>query len=166
MMCPFHSASVAAWVCGSSSTSTRARRRQSQTPARRRSTPRSRRRRRHRRRGEPPIQAPFSEARLLGRATSRVTGAYMVRSLARKTVRSRASLVLAASVLAIAATAPATAADKLYGLIVGIDDYLGTVNDLHGAVNDAEGIAASLQAVHADKIIKLVNGAATKSSIQ
>src|SRR4051812_37855047 len=90
----------------------------------------------------------------------------MVRSLARKTVRSRASLVLAASVLAIAAAAPATAADKLYGLIVGIDDYLGTVNDLHGAVNDAEGIAASLQSVHADRVIKLVDAAATKSTIQ
>src|SRR5262249_35031684 len=35
-----------------------------------------------------------------------------------------------------------------------------------GAVNDAEGIAAALQSVKADKIIKLENGAATKSAIQ
>ena len=90
----------------------------------------------------------------------------MSRSLVKETVRSRAGLALAASLVAILAAAPAMAADKLYGLVVGIDDYIGTVNDLSGAVNDAEGIAASLQAVHADKIIKLINGAATKSTIQ
>ena len=29
-------------------------------------------------------------------------------------------------------------AAELYGLVVGIDDYVGTGNDLDGAVNDAE----------------------------
>src|ERR1700687_1750496 len=31
-------------------------------------------------------------------------------------------------------------ATELYGLVVGIDDYIGTANDLDGAVNDAQDV--------------------------
>jgi hypothetical protein len=64
------------------------------------------------------------------------------------------------------AAVPAAAADKLYGLVVGIDDYLDAVNHLDGAVNDAQGIADALQKVKADKVITLLDRAATKSAIQ
>ena len=56
--------------------------------------------------------------------------------------------VLAALALSLAlATNPAGAAE-LYGLVVGVDDYVGTANDLDGAVNgDAtkDRVAASWQ---------------------
>ncbi|MEO8666887.1 MAG: caspase family protein, partial [Bauldia sp.] len=70
------------------------------------------------------------------------------------------------AVLAGFAAVPAHAADALYGLIVGIDDYLGTVNDLQGAVNDAAGIAAALRAAGADEVIELHDGQATKAAIR
>jgi len=50
-------------------------------------------------------------------------------------------LMLGLSVGLGASSRPAEAADALYGLVVGIDDYLGTVNDLQGAVNDANGMS-------------------------
>jgi hypothetical protein len=43
----------------------------------------------------------------------------------------------------VVVTLPASAAE-LYGLVVGIDDYVGTANDLDGAANDAGDIAKSL----------------------
>ena len=112
------------------------------------------------------VQAPFSLARLLGRATTRELGAEMLRSLARKTPLSRASLAVAVSVAAVLAAVPASAAAKLYALVVGIDDYLDAVNHLDGAVNDAQGIADAMKKVKADKVIELLDRAATKSAIQ
>ena len=75
-------------------------------------------------------------------------------------------LALAASVAMLIAAAPAAASEKLYGLIVGIDDYLDAVNHLDGAVNDAQGIADALRKVKADKVIEILDRDATKSAIQ
>jgi uncharacterized caspase-like protein len=83
----------------------------------------------------------------------------------RNSTRSAARLP-ALFVLASLAGGPAHAADALYGLVVGIDDYLGTVNDLQGAVNDAVGIASALRAAGADDVIELHDGAATKAAIR
>ena len=60
---------------------------------------------------------------------------------------------------------PAHAADALYGLVVGVDDYVGTLNDLGGAVNDAGDIADALTAAGASKVTLLTDGAATKAAI-
>jgi Caspase domain len=59
---------------------------------------------------------------------------------------------------------PASAAE-LYGLAVGIDDYIGTENDLDGAVNDAEDIARSLNEAGAKEVIRLLNDDASKDRI-
>jgi hypothetical protein len=79
---------------------------------------------------------------------------------ARRTAR------LAVLAAAIIAASPVAAADALYGLVVGIDDYRGTVNDLQGAVNDAVDIDTALTAAGADEVILLKDGAATKAAIQ
>lgn len=63
-------------------------------------------------------------------------------------------------------TGPARAAEHLYGLVVGIDDYRGTANDLKGAVNDAKGIAAALRDAGAKDVHMLTDGAASKSAIR
>ncbi len=72
-------------------------------------------------------------------------------------------LALMATGLLCAATAPAAAA--VYGLVVGIDDYIGTANDLNGAVNDARDIASALKKAGAARIVTLVDGQATKRAI-
>ena len=69
-----------------------------------------------------------------------------------------------AAAAALVGASPASA-EALYGLVVGIDDYAGTVNDLAGAVNDAEDIAAALRAAGADDVILLTDAAATKGRI-
>lgn len=74
-----------------------------------------------------------------------------------------ASLLLAVGLFG---AVPAVAADKLYGLVVGIDDYRGTVNDLAGAVNDAMGIAAALKQAGAEDVTLLTNADASKSAIR
>lgn len=75
-------------------------------------------------------------------------------------------LMLGLSVGLGASSRPAEAGDALYGLVVGIDDYLGTVNDLQGAVNDANGIAEALRAANADEVIELTDKQATKAAIR
>ena len=73
--------------------------------------------------------------------------------------------VLAALALSLAlATNPAGAAE-LYGLVVGVDDYVGTANDLDGAVNDANDVAQALHRLGAREVIRLVNGDATKDRV-
>ncbi len=54
------------------------------------------------------------------------------------------SLSTALALLFFAAIAAPAGAGELYGLVVGIDDYVGTANDLDGAANDANDIAKSL----------------------
>jgi hypothetical protein len=60
--------------------------------------------------------------------------------------------------------APAGAAE-LYGLVVGIDDYLLPVNHLDGAVNDAQDIAQSLEHAGAKEVVRLLNDDARKDRI-
>jgi hypothetical protein len=73
---------------------------------------------------------------------------------------------VAAFAAAMHLTASAGAAEALYGLVVGIDDYAGTANDLQGAVNDATDINAALRAAGAEEVILLRDGEATKAAIQ
>jgi len=80
-----------------------------------------------------------------------------------KTLRRVALLAVAVLAFAIASRAPA--ADRVFGLVVGIDDYPGTVNDLGGAVNDAEDIAAALHEAGAGEVVLLRDGAASKAAI-
>lgn len=61
-------------------------------------------------------------------------------------------------------SAPAKAAD-LYGLVIGIDDYIGTSNDLDGAANDAKDIGAALETAGAKEVVRLIDKDATKDRI-
>jgi hypothetical protein len=72
--------------------------------------------------------------------------------------------LLAALALSLMAPSQAYAAE-LYGMVVGIDDYIGTVNDLDGAVNDASDVAKSLNELGAKEVVTLFNGDATKEHI-
>jgi len=69
-----------------------------------------------------------------------------------------------ASLLFFAVAAPASAAE-LYGLVVGIDDYVGTANDLDGAANDAGDIAKSLTGAGAKEVVRLINDDVSKDRI-
>jgi Caspase domain len=59
---------------------------------------------------------------------------------------------------------PAAAAE-LYGLVIGINDYIGTDNDLEGAVNDAGDIARALDAAGAKEVVRLLDADASKDHI-
>ncbi len=89
----------------------------------------------------------------------------MIRTQARMTETLRRIAVLAMAAVGLAIAAPALAADRVFGLVVGIDDYPGTVNDLGGAVNDAEDIAAALRDAGAGEVVLLRDGAASKAAI-
>lgn len=65
--------------------------------------------------------------------------------------------------LAVPRTARAAA---LYGLVVGVDDYIGVRNDLEGAVRDARDIAASLRRAGAREVVTLLDKKATKAAIE
>jgi hypothetical protein len=60
--------------------------------------------------------------------------------------------------------APANPAES-YGLVIGIDDYIGTENDLEGAVNDAQDVAHSLNEAGAKEVVRLLNDDASKDKI-
>jgi len=66
--------------------------------------------------------------------------------------------------LALVAASPAAGAE-LYGLVIGIDDYIGTANDLDGAVNDANDVAQALDRLGAREVIRLFNDDASKDRI-
>jgi len=66
--------------------------------------------------------------------------------------------------LILCAARPAAGAE-LYGLVIGIDDYVGTVNDLDGAVNDANDVGQALNRLGAREVVRLVNGDASKERI-
>lgn len=78
--------------------------------------------------------------------------------------RCRGVLAALALSLTLAAAHPANAAE-LYGLVVGIDDYVGTANDLDGAVNDANDVSQALHRLGAREVVRLVNGEASKDRI-
>lgn len=73
--------------------------------------------------------------------------------------------LIGAATAALLIGSPAGAAERLYGLVVGIDDYVGTVNDLGGAVNDANDIAAALGEAGATRIELLRDAEASKAAI-
>jgi uncharacterized caspase-like protein len=61
--------------------------------------------------------------------------------------------------------APCAAAPALYGLVIGIDDYVGTANDLDGAVNDANDISRAIARLGAGEVVRLFNDEASKERI-
>ncbi len=75
------------------------------------------------------------------------------------------SLSTALAVLFFMAIAAPAGAGELYGLVVGIDDYVGTANDLDGAVNDAKDVAHSLDEAGAKEVVRLTNDDASKDHI-
>src|SRR5262245_49794394 len=72
---------------------------------------------------------------------------------------------LAGTLAALPITVPQVEAAELYGMVVGIDDYVGTANDLDGAVNDASDVAKSLKGLGAKDVVALFNAEATKGRI-
>lgn len=77
------------------------------------------------------------------------------------------SLLVAATAATSFALAPDRAySAEIYGLVIGINDYVGERNDLQGAVNDAEDIAAALNKAGAQQVISLIDGDATKAAIE
>lgn len=75
------------------------------------------------------------------------------------------SLVLALSFLWFGAIQQDTRAADVYGLTIGVDDYLGTRNDLAGAVNDANDIAQALRGLGAKRVVQLLDFNASKQNI-
>ena len=75
------------------------------------------------------------------------------------------SLSTALALLFFVAIAAPASAGELYGLVVGIDDYVGTANDLDGAANDADDIAQSLKGAGAEEVVRLINDDARKDRI-
>ncbi|WP_347313403.1 caspase family protein [Defluviimonas sp. SAOS-178_SWC] len=66
--------------------------------------------------------------------------------------------------IAVLALAPVSAeAGRIYGLVIGIDDY-SFVPDLHGAVNDASDIADALTELDAE-VVTLLDHAASREAI-
>ncbi|MCC2110721.1 MAG: caspase family protein [Hyphomicrobiales bacterium] len=55
---------------------------------------------------------------------------------------------------------------ELYGLVIGIDDYTGSANDLSGAVNDVVAIAEALRKAGATQVVALANDEANKDAIE
>ena len=75
------------------------------------------------------------------------------------------SLSTALALLLFTAIVAPAGAGELYGLVVGIDDYVGTANDLDGAANDANDIAKSLTGAGAKEVVRLINDDANKDRI-
>jgi len=74
--------------------------------------------------------------------------------------------LLGALVLSLCLLSPApVAAAQLYGLVIGINDYIGTDNDLEGAVNDAGDVARALDAAGAKEVVRLLDADASKDHI-
>jgi hypothetical protein len=65
--------------------------------------------------------------------------------------------------LIVALTTSPAAAERIFGLVIGIDEY-AYIPDLHGAVNDAEDIADALQGLGAD-VTLLLDHEATRDAI-
>ena len=75
------------------------------------------------------------------------------------------SLSTALAVIIFMVIAAPAGAGELYGLVVGIDDYVETANDLDGAANDANDIAKSLTGAGAKEVVRLINDDASKDGI-
>ncbi len=72
-------------------------------------------------------------------------------------------IILMLCALCFSGTTARTA--DMYGLVIGIDDYVGVDNDLAGAVNDARDITQALNKVGAKKVIRFLDKDATKINI-
>ncbi|MGI9382271.1 MAG: caspase family protein [Methyloligellaceae bacterium] len=72
----------------------------------------------------------------------------------------------AGAVFFAAGLAPKAEAAEIYGLVVGINDYVGKQNDLDGAVNDAQDIASALDKAGAKTVIRLFDKDANKKNIE
>lgn len=83
----------------------------------------------------------------------------------RRRVFRNLSAISTLAVMLAAAPAPAYSTE-LFGLVIGINDYVGERNDLQGAVNDAEDITASLKRAGAKNVITLLDTDATKDAIE
>jgi hypothetical protein len=84
----------------------------------------------------------------------------------RRKTRSHCGYPALALLLAMGlAFAPSAAKAELYGLVVGIDDYLLPINHLDGAANDARDIAQSLEQAGAKEVVRLLNDEARKDRI-
>src|SRR5262245_46341204 len=75
------------------------------------------------------------------------------------------SLSAALALLFLMEITARASAEELYGLMVGIDDYVWTANDLDGAANDADDIAESLTGAGAKEVVRLINDDASKDRI-
>ncbi|MGE3627666.1 MAG: caspase family protein [Hyphomicrobiales bacterium] len=72
-----------------------------------------------------------------------------------------------AAMLSVASPMQAEARDPaIFGLVVGIDDYIGERNDLEGAVADARDIAGALNSAGAREVRKFLDKEATKANIE
>ncbi len=74
------------------------------------------------------------------------------------------SLFVSASVFTLQTTKAQSS--NIYGLVIGVDDYLGTQNDLAGAANDANDISQALKRAGAQQVYRFLNGEAVKSNIR
>lgn len=93
----------------------------------------------------------------------------MIAMISGKALRHGSFLIvsfLTVSFLCALAFAPEANARAVFGLVIGIDDYAGTKQDLKGAVNDANDIARALRAIGARRVIVLKNAKASKKAIQ
>lgn len=81
-----------------------------------------------------------------------------------RAIPSRSQGLALAVAAVMAGLTPAAAAD-LHGLHIGIDDYIGTTNDLLGATNDAKDITSVMQKLGAKSVTTILNKDATKAKI-
>ncbi|MGI9381387.1 MAG: caspase family protein [Methyloligellaceae bacterium] len=84
-----------------------------------------------------------------------------MRSLLCKTLFVFACLAM---LISVSVVQPAKA-QNMYGLVIGIDDYIGEKNDLAGAVNDAVDIEKALKSAGAAVVESFTNQEATKGNI-
>lgn len=91
----------------------------------------------------------------------------MIRSgkTALRTITTFMAVALIAAIGSVSGTPRAQAA-ALYGLTVGVDDYIGVANDLEGAVHDAKDIAKALRGAGAVEVVTLLDRKASKKAIE
>lgn len=87
---------------------------------------------------------------------------------AKARLRTLASLLAMALFIATGSVSgpPRAHAAALYGLTVGVDDYVGVANDLEGAVHDAKDIAKALRSAGAAEVVTLLDRKASKKAIE
>ncbi len=98
-----------------------------------------------------------------------VTGPSILAALspcyAYRSVKAVMAMALVVLIGSLAGVARAQAA-SLYGLTIGVDDYIGVQNDLEGAVRDAEDIADALRSAGAKEVVTLLDRKASKKAIE